>query len=312
MGIVASLMKMLGFGGRGLDELSAVLDINQQRLHEFEPHYRVFTQRKKGGGTRVIHAPDRDTAELQRTILYRLLAKLPIHPAATGFRPGISIADNAAPHVGRDVIIRLDLKDFFWSISPIKVQKMFRRLGWNSAAAKTIARLCTISQLEKPDNGIFSDGKRGGLPQGAPTSPALSNAVNLLLDMRLAGLTRAYDATYTRYADDITFSLDEECSDRTSFSAVKALLNVAKNILADEGYQCKQCKQRVLRQHQRQSVTGLVVNEHVAIPRDRRRLLRAIRHRVATGREATLTQEQLLGWRGYEQMVEKVAQRESK
>src|SRR5262249_44280484 len=148
---------------------------------------------------------------IQRRILRRLLGRLRCHPAATGFERGRSIVTNARAHVGKAVVVQMDLKDFFTSTTTRRVRKYFRKTGWNREAADLLIRLCT---------------HQGGLPQGAPTSPRLSNLVNYRLDARLArlaGRRRLYDprtgqrigsreigAKYTRYADDLTFSFQSD------------------------------------------------------------------------------------------------------
>ena len=120
------------------------------------------------------------------------------------------------------------------------------------------------------------------------------------MDVRLAALAKSVHATYSRYADDITFSFEED-----ERRAPSAIIKGDKEVLADYGYKLhlKQ-KLSIRREHQRQSVTGLVVNKGVHLPRETRRRLRAIRHHIATGRDATLTPEQLAGWAALEKMIE--------
>jgi RNA-directed DNA polymerase len=208
---------------------------------------------------------------------------------------------NARAHVGQAVVVRMDLKDFFPATRAKKVRKYFRRVGWNRPAARLLVHLCTFE---------------GGLPQGAPTSQRLSNLVNYRLDARLTGLAtrrRLFDfrtlghvaerlvgATYTRYADDLTFSFPTD--DR---KMIRYVVRVTKHIVGREGYELHlHRKLRVLRRHARQQVTGLVVNDRVNLPRKTRRWLRAVEHRSATGRMATLTPAQLAGWRALREMID--------
>ena len=136
------------------------------------------------------------------------------------------------------------------------------------------------------------------MPQGAPTSPRLSNLVNYRLDARLAGLAARFEATYSRYADDITFSLAD---DRKK---VRGLIRMTARIVSDEGYALHRHKKlHVRRRHQQQRVTGLVVNDRVNLPRSTRRWLRAVEHHLATDRPATLTSRQIEGWRSFQSMV---------
>lgn len=293
--------------GRDATELARRLGMRTEDLLGFTPAYAPFTLPKRSGGVRLIMAPNPATKELQRRILRRVLARLRAHPAATGFERGQSIATHALGHAGQAVVIRLDLRDFFHAVSSERVRAYFRRIGWNDDAARLLARLCTHD---------------GHLPQGAPTSPRLSNLVNGRLDARLWAmaehLTKAYGPRtasirpgnvpaqpglrvyYTRYADDLTFSLSDDVP-----GAVHGVLALARRIVCDEGYEVHEDRKlRIMRRHDRQTVTGLVVNEVVQLPRHRRRWLRAVEHRLATGRQATLTPQQLAGWRALERMVD--------
>ncbi|MBX3177173.1 MAG: RNA-directed DNA polymerase [Candidatus Hydrogenedentes bacterium] len=272
-------------GGRAPGELAERIGLPLADLEAVKVAYHTFTLPKRGGGTRTISAPDPELKAAQRQIYQRLLKRLPVHPCVTGFRPGYSIASNAACHAGRAAVIRMDIRDFFGSTDAKRVRRYLQRMGWNRAAAKLLARICT---------------HEGGLPQGAPTSPALSNAVNYRLDARLDGLARKHGAVYTRYADDLTFSLAED-----RHNDIQAILYHTKRIVAEEGgYKLHQKKKlRIRRRHQQQQVTGLVVNERVALPRATRRWLRAVDHRLRAGSGATLTPQQRQGWAALEQMV---------
>lgn len=269
-----------------VDELARRLGLEAGELRSARPSYTRFTIPKRGGGVRQIVAPDPATKALQRRILHRLLARLPVHPACHGFERGRSIVSNAAPHAGQGVVIRLDIRDFFRSTSARRVRRFFRVLGWNREAAAVLSRLTTLD---------------GGLPQGAPTSPRLANLVNIQLDARLDGLASTFQATYTRYADDLTFSFGDGGHDLE-----RPVIQATRRFLRQTGYELHLGRKlRVRRRHQRQLVTGLVVNERVALPRARRRWLRAVEHHIRTGRPATLTQAQLVGWHAFELMVER-------
>src|SRR5262249_39474417 len=184
------------------------------------------------------------------------------------------------------VVVRMDIRDFFGSITSDRVQRYFQRIGWNKEAAKLLTSICTY---------------QGALPQGAPTSPRLSNLLCCRLDSRLTGLAKRYGATYSRYADDMTFSWDEDNSHN-----IHAVTHLGDLILSDEGYELHWRKKlHISRRHDRQIVTGLVVNERVNLPRRTRRRLRAIGHHHKTGRPATLTPAQLAGWQAIESMIKK-------
>ena len=274
-----------GGGGRTPEELATRIGIPLADLEAVPVEYTTFQLPKRGGGTRTITAPAPALKALQRQIYRRLLKRLPVHAAVTGFRPGYSIASNAACHAGQAVVVRMDIRDFFGSTTAKRVERYFRRLGWNRAASALLVRLCT---------------HEGVLPQGAPTSPALANAVNFEMDARLAGLAKKHEAIYTRYADDLTFSFAVDGHD-----AIQAVIFRTKEIVGDSGaYKLHQKKKlRIRRRHQKQMVTGLVVNEHIALPRATRRWLRAVDHRSGTGGRPTLTPRQRQGWAALEHMV---------
>ena len=277
---------------RGLDlhELARRLDVRQEQLLAVDRSYHEFQIRKRSGMPRQIAAPNPELKKIQRRVLRRLLARLKVHPQATGFQPGISFVDNARCHQSQAVVIKVDLVDFFPSIQRLTIEKYFRNIGWNRKTARLLSDLTT---------------HRDVLPQGAPTSPRLSNLVNYLLDARLAGLAAKYQGIYTRYADDITISLGP--GDHDIHRLVKNILGIVR----DHQYQPHVGRKfDVRRSHQRQVVTGLVVNDRANLPREKRRWLRAVEHRMnarnsggAPGPSPTLTAEQLQGWQSLRNMI---------
>ncbi len=271
--------------GRSVDRLARSLGIDRAELSAFEPAYQEAFIPKRSGGRRRLLVPDAATKGLQRRIL-RVLARLRVHPAATGFERGRSIVDNARPHVGQAVVIHLDVVDFFPSTTSLRIEAYFRRIGWNAEAAALLTRLTTYE---------------GGLPQGAPTSPRLSNLVNYGLDARLSSYVRRRGGRYTRYADDITISLDRDWGRRA-----RGFVQKTRAMLRACGYRAHgRPKLSIRRRHQRQEVTGLVVNDKVQLSRERRRWLRAVKHRHATGRPTSVSREQLAGLLAYERMIER-------
>ena len=143
-----------------------------------------------------------------------------------------------------------------------------------------------------------------GLPQGVPTSPRLSNLVNFGMDAALAEMARQKRCTYTRYADDMTFSMTYRRSTRPG-SLVRGVIQAARRIAKKQGYQLNGRKSVVLRRHQQQRVTGLVVNERVALARRTRRWLRAVEHRARTGKQTSLSDAQLQGVLALKRMVDR-------
>ncbi len=244
------------------------------RERETTPHYVVFAVPKRSGGYRLIHAPKRRLKAIQRALHEQLVSKLPGSPFAHGFRRGHSVATNAAHHVARPIVIKLDIAECFPSIHVGRVCGLLIGCGYSYPVAQTLAVLMT----EPPRQPVEVDGTLYHVPvgprvcvQGAPTSPGLCNAILRRLDFRLAGLAKKYGYEFTRYADDLTFS----GSDRTS---IKPILTLAARIVREEGFALNREKTRVLRSGQHQTVTGVTVNQVAGLSRQQRRLLRAALH----------------------------------
>lgn len=241
-------------------------------------HYVSFTVPKKSGGLRTLSAPHRTLAAAQQWIFDNVVRKLPAEPPAHGFLTGRGTVSNAQPHCRRQVLVNMDLEAFFPSIAFPRVRSVFQRLGYSPAVATILALLCT----ECPRKPVEYDGKTyhvatrpRALPQGACTSPGLSNQVARRLDKRLGGLAKRLGITYTRYADDLSFSGDAALADRVGY-----LMARVRHIAQDEGFAVNEKKSRVLRRNAAQRVTGLVVNDRPGVSRKEVRRLRAILHRA--------------------------------
>ncbi|MEZ5923188.1 MAG: reverse transcriptase domain-containing protein [Hyphomicrobiaceae bacterium] len=235
--------------------------------------YRHFEIPKRTGGMRLISAPRGIVRDCQETLAPRLQAIHDAHPSAHGFIREKSVVTNASGHVGRHWVLNIDLADFFPTINFGRVRGLFMappfRMG--AKAATVMAQICTY---------------RNGLPQGAPTSPALSNFIAAALDRRLTRLAKEQRCRYSRYADDITFS-----SDQPVFPPALAVLDVAApperqvqvGPALDEairlcGFSVNAKKVRLQGRHRHQSVTGLAVNRTVNVARTRIRRIRAMLH----------------------------------
>src|SRR5579859_4069479 len=257
--------------------LSRLRWFTQDRPAETAWHYARYVIPKRSGGERVILAPKRELKALQRKVLDCLIANVPTASAAHGFVRGHSVMTNAQPHVGKRVVLKLDLQDFFPSITFPRVRGFLIALGYSFSVAATLALLCTEYNREPFDRSgaryFISIGPRH-LVQGAPTSPGLANLVAWSLDRRLSGLAARHGFTYTRYADDLTFSSDQS-------EAVSQLLSTARRVITDEHFVVNSAKTRIARPNTRQTVTGLVVNDARATPRPLRRRLRAILHNAS-------------------------------
>jgi retron-type reverse transcriptase len=243
-------------------------------------HYVRFTVPKRSGGTRQLFAPHDNLAAAQQWVLTNILEEVPVHPNAHGFVPGRSTVTNATPHVRKKLVVNADLTDFFPTITFPRVRGIFKQLGYSPAAATVLALLCT----ESPRKRVTYAGKPfhvaagpRALPQGACTSPALSNLAARRLDSRLNGIAKKLGWTYTRYADDLSFSCDAEAADKVGY-----LLARVRHVAQDEGFAVNEKKTRVLRPSAAQMVTGVVVNERPGVPRDVVRRMRAILHRAKT------------------------------
>jgi RNA-directed DNA polymerase len=240
-------------------------------------HYHRYSIPKKSGGMRAISAPKASLADLQLWVLSRILEPLEVEPEAHGFVTGRSIVSNAAPHVRQKIVVNLDLKDFFPSVTFRRVKGLFEKLGYSEQVATMLALVCT----EPPRLPVEVDGQKlwvalgeRMLPQGACTSPAITNVVCRRLDRRLAGLARRRGYAYTRYADDLTFSGEGR-------DGVALLLKGVRSILQDEGFREHPTKTRVMRSGRRQEVTGVVVNAKTGVAREEVRALRAVLHNAA-------------------------------
>ena len=252
-------------------------------------HYRYRWVRKRHGGFRLLEAPKPRTKTLQRRILDEILSRIPPHDAAHGFRRGRSPLTHASHHVAKGSVIRIDLQDFFLSVSAARVASVYRAAGYPEDVAWTLALLCT-NVAPSARGAITFDpytppaqiaalrqaemlARTRHLPQGAPTSPALANLCAYGIDVRLAGLARSLDISYTRYADDLVFSGAAELAQRA-----ERFVPLVASIVADEGFVVNHRKTRVMRAGVRQAVTGIVVNERLNPARDSFDRLKAILH----------------------------------
>lgn len=288
-GVSSALGKRTGEVRPGLPQVSDAaglagamgLTVPQLRFLSFHrrvsatTHWRRFLIPKKTGGMRKISAPMPRLKQAQTWVLTEILEKVPLHDAAHGFVRGRSIVTNARPHVGKAVVVNLDLKDFFPTLTWLRVRGLFRSLGFSSEVSTVLGLLCTEPEVDE----VEIDGKRWFvhkterlLPQGSPCSPAITNLICVRLDQRLTGLARKLGFTYTRYADDLTFSGTPE--------RVQTLLGAVRRIVADEGFVLHPDKTRVMRRARRQEVTGLVVNDKLGVARDLVRRWRAVLFQV--------------------------------
>lgn len=243
-------------------------------------HYRYRPLRKASGQIRVLEAPKPRLKRLQRRLLHEILDRIPPHPAAHAFRAGRSVASYVAPHAGQDVVLHVDLREFFPSIRASRINALLRTIGYPEAVARLIAGLCTnstprdaLTNGDEPEIefGSYRFYREPHLPQGAPTSPALANLCAYRLDVRLSALARRFGAEYSRYADDLLFSGGAELAQGLSRFRTFVLA-----IALDEGFSIRARKTRVMRRHESQRAAGVILNTHPNLPRKNFDSLRAL------------------------------------
>jgi len=273
-------------------------------------HYHRWLVPKRDGSPRLISAPKPELKRVQRWITREVTEHLPVHGAAHGFVIGRSIVSNARVHAGARIIVKLDIRGFYPTVTMRRVKGLLRRAGLGEQVATVMALLAT----ESPREEVVTHGRTHfvalgprSLPQGAPTSPSITNALCLRLDCRLSGLARTLGSRYTRYADDLTFSWHGEAR-----AHVGTLLRAVGMIVRAEGFEIHAKKTRVMREGARQKVTGLVVNQAPAerptarVPRKTQRELRAAIKNRELGRPGKgETLEQLKGMAAFVMMTDR-------
>ena len=235
--------------------------------------YKTFEIPKKSGGTRQICAPCGNLKWFQICINEILKVLYTPSPYAMGFVCGRSIVNNARMHTNQNYVFNVDLKDFFPSIDQARVWKRLQLapFNFNSQIASIIAGLCSMSSIRNTDVNSFS--KCFILPQGAPTSPLLTNAICDTLDRRLHGLAKRFGLHYSRYADDITFS-----SMHNVYQPESDFRKELGRIITEQRFVINPKKTRLNHCSKRQEVTGLTVGTKINVSRKYIKDLRAILH----------------------------------
>ncbi len=236
-------------------QLAHFLGTGRKALLNFFRHidreYRTVNIKKKNGGGRTLHVPSRSLKQIQKKILHKILDTFPVSPYANAYQAGSVLQNNAAPHVGKRYLLKLDITDFFGSISFRQVYSAaFHTRYFPKQTGVILATLCCRNDV---------------LPQGAPTSPALSNLVMKNFDNNIGAWCKRRGIAYTRYCDDMTFSADKP---------LYQVYEKVKDMLEEMGFALNEKKTRFVTSANRQNVTGLTVNEKVSVPRDYKRKLR--------------------------------------
>lgn len=235
--------------------------------------YCLFSIPKKSGGVRNIYAPSGNLKWFQRCLNELFKALYIPSPYATGFTAGKSIVDNALMHTNQNYVFNIDLKDFFPSIAQARVWKRLQLapFNFNARIAGLMAGLCSIKIIEEAENDTYRESYV--LPQGAPTSPLLTNAICDTLDRKLHGLAKRFGLHYSRYADDITFS-----SMHNVYRADSDFRKELERIIAEQRFTINDKKTRLNHCSTRQEVTGLTVGHKINVTRKYVKDIRAILH----------------------------------
>jgi RNA-directed DNA polymerase len=256
--------------------LLAYLDLSPAELKKIWYYrrrmYKHFSIAKGSSGSRMISAPDERLKYLQRKLADKLSEiyrpRKPVH----GFVAERSVKTNALAHLNRRFVVNIDLKDFFPTITQNRVEGMLSSLGINSRVAEIIARICCND---------------GHLPQGAPSSPVLSNMICFRLDKELMVIAKEARCIYTRYADDITFScyqpptaLFEGALPSTGRCSPELLVSKLRDVFLRNGFSIHPNKLHYADRHSRRIVTGIKVNELLNVDRRYVRNIRAALHSV--------------------------------
>lgn len=241
-----------------------------------ERHYRQFPLPKKGGGERSIDAPRIFLKVIQQFLADYFLNGLPVHECVHSFRAGHSIISNASQHCRKPFVGNIDIQNYYGSITRRRIVETLRNIGYDAVSTEIVARLCT---------------KDGIVPQGAPTSPALSNIFLFDFDSDMAQQCEARGLSYTRYADDISISGDDK-------GQILSMIALARDYLAGEyELELNDKKTRIASQGGQQRVTGVIVNEQPRPPRKFRREVRAAFHNAA--KKDALDKKTISRLRGY-------------
>ena len=249
-----------------------------------QPAYRTFRISKRSGGSRMISVPGPQLKKVQSWLTQHVLNKVPPHAASHAFSPGSSIADCAREHAGARWLVKMDIADFFGSVTEIQVFHVFRKLGYSELVSFELARLCTTVPFTSAKHSMkswqvrfrrsriqfYAEKLIGRLPQGAPTSPMLANLVMRGADEELQSLANSHGLVYTRYSDDITFSTQATFSKDQAMAVVKQ----SAAILKRQGLFPNRAKTAVVHPGARRVVLGLLVDS------DQPRLSRAFRDRL--------------------------------
>ncbi len=282
---------MIGFPViQSLDDFALNTHISKYTLYQLskfsDKYYRIYDIKKKSGRKRQICQPSKKLKGLQSWILVNILNKANVSVSCKGFEKDHSTLDNAMPHKGATCILSIDLKDFFPSISSCQVYNIFSAFGYNPLISTVLTNICT---------------SKGFLPQGSPCSPRLANLVTWKLDYRIQHFVGTKGITYTRYADDLTFS-------GLNPSRIAKILPTIQSIIKSEQFEINHAKTRIAGASRRKKVTGLILSDDkIGIGKKEYKKLRAKIHQMALiSKKSNLKLlNEVRGWLSYLNSVDK-------
>lgn len=269
--------------------------INKHGVGPYNELYLRYPIKKKNGKLRWLNPPIEPLKSVQNEFLYKCAPLANVHKAAVGFQPGSSVVDGARQHLGSEVIFTTDLKDFFNNVQDFKIEAVCNNI------IEQLADMDLLNQADTQSPEIrtfFKNLVTGpvGLSQGAPTSPAMSNACAIHLDTNIFHYCNLRNLTYTRYADDITISSKDPSID------MGVIRSDVYAMIIKHAFKINFKKSRIQRQHRRMTVTGIVINDKLSVPKWKWRRFRAQLHNIEKGREI-LTQQELEQITGYAQWI---------
>lgn len=278
--ILHTVAELAEFFDVPLNDLPWFADRRGMQIRETKEQLHHYTYRwipKRDGSFRLLEQPKPRLKHLQRRILQAILGRIPTHEAAHGFVVGRSALSASLPHAGREVLLRFDIQNFFGSVTAGRVFGTFRTCGYPEAVAHALTGIVTnrvpnhvIAEQRIRSETAANSLRTPHLPQGAPTSPALANLVAIGIDRRMSGLAAKYQATYTRYADDLFISGGQRLLHRS-----KSFCVLSELIVADEGFRMHPLKTALMTNAVRQHMLGLVVNARPLMARNEFDNLRA-------------------------------------
>jgi len=273
-----------------LDDFSFISHISKYTIYQLSKnsdyYYKIYFIKKKSGKHRKICQPSRKLKGLQSWILVNILEKIKVSNSCKGFEKNSSTLDNAIPHAGANTILTLDLKDFFPSITSNQIFNIFKTLGYNDLISTVFTNICTFD---------------GCLPQGSPCSPKLANLTAWKLDSRIQGYVGKRGISYTRYADDLSFS---------GLNPVKVvnIIPMIKEIIEDENFLINNSKTRISSSGRAKIVTGLVItDEKIGIGKKKFNNVRSKIHHLSMPRENGNIKllNEVQGWLSYLNSVDR-------